>query len=370
MCSSKEVFNISGMVMNKAEKKDSFDIEFEKIRLERFRIVCKVLTVFISVGIGTFGVAWINGQIQQQKITELADQNRAQIALQNLKTKAENQKEEMKYLGDYLKYALDDNVERRRRFAEYFAALTVSTELQDKWNKYKISIEELITKEADQEAELSIAVQTNDIIRAAELKRELAETKTRLRNISKDWKTALDPVSDETARNVILDILAMEGGFADYPGDPLGATNYGISLQTLRRVYGSDLTNDDLRALTTENAISYYYKNVFLYYKLNLLPQPLWLPMLDAVVSNGSRRSIKWLQSVCVDENVKVRGDGIIGKSTIDCAEGLNESIGVKLIPKLVEKRLGFLKKLDSWKTFGRGWERRVLRLLPEKDEG
>lgn len=78
--------------MNKAEKKDSFDIEFEKIRLERFRIASKVLTVLISVGIGTFGVALINGQIQQQKISELAKQHEAQINLQNLKTKAENQK--------------------------------------------------------------------------------------------------------------------------------------------------------------------------------------------------------------------------------------------------------------------------------------
>ena len=224
----------------------------------------------------------------------------------------------MKYLGDYLKYALDDNVERRRRFAEYFAALTMSTELQHKWSKYKSSIEDLITKEAEQEAELSVAVQSNDKKRVAELARQLAETKTRLRNINKDWKTALNPISDETTRNIILDILSMEGGFADHPKDPLGATNYGITLQALRRLYGSDLTKDDLRSLTEENAISYYYKHIFLYNKLNLLPQSLWLPMLDATVNNGSRKSIQWLQSICVDENinVNVNVDGFLGGST------------------------------------------------------
>jgi len=38
-------------------------------------------------------------------------------------------------------------------------------------------------------------------------------------------------------------IVAREGGFVDDPDDPGGATQYGVSLATLRRL-GIDLTGD------------------------------------------------------------------------------------------------------------------------------
>lgn len=172
-------------------------------------------------------------------------------------------------------------------------------------------------------------------------------------------------VTDETAREIILDILAHEGGYADHPRDPIGASMYGITLRSLRRLYGSDLTKEDLRSLTKENAISYYYEHVFLHHGLNALPKVLWLPIFDATVSSGPIRTIKWLQSVCVDEKIEIDIDGILGESTIACANTLHRRLGDEFVRKVVEKRLDFLRGLSVWKTFGKEWERRISRLLP-----
>lgn len=46
----------------------------------------------------------------------------------------------MKYLGDFITYALADDHEKRLRVAEYFATLTISPELQEKWKDYRNGI--------------------------------------------------------------------------------------------------------------------------------------------------------------------------------------------------------------------------------------
>ena len=55
-------------------------------------------------------------------------------------------------------------------------------------------------------------------------------------------------------------IIAREGGYANDPDDPGGATKYGVTLHTLRRL-GLDLTGDgrigvaDVRKLTRPQAV-------------------------------------------------------------------------------------------------------------------
>ena len=44
--------------MNHSE--ENFSIEKERIKLERLKLYGKILTVFISIGLGTFAVAFIN----------------------------------------------------------------------------------------------------------------------------------------------------------------------------------------------------------------------------------------------------------------------------------------------------------------------
>ena len=50
----------------------------------------------------------------------------------------------MKYLGDFIELALIDDHTKRLRFAEYFTQLTISGELQKKWEDYRDGIRDTI----------------------------------------------------------------------------------------------------------------------------------------------------------------------------------------------------------------------------------
>ena len=73
--------------------------------------------VLSTVVVGIFGTI-INYHIQRKKL-ELDKQQREQ----------EN-------LGKFIEQALDENLEARIRFGHYFASLTVSKELRQKWKTY------------------------------------------------------------------------------------------------------------------------------------------------------------------------------------------------------------------------------------------
>ena len=47
------------------DEQERVDLEMEKLKLERFKVWEKIITVIISVTIGTFGVAYMNYVIQQ-----------------------------------------------------------------------------------------------------------------------------------------------------------------------------------------------------------------------------------------------------------------------------------------------------------------
>ena len=59
----------------------------------------------------------------------------------------------------------------------------------------------------------------------------------------------------QSVTEIAKEIVAREGGFVNDPDDPGGATQYGVTIHTMRRL-GMDLTGDgrvdvaDVRALT------------------------------------------------------------------------------------------------------------------------
>ena len=65
----------------------------------------------------------------------------------------------------------------------------------------------------------------------------------------------------KTVADIASEIVAREGGFVDDPDDPGGATKYGVTLSTLKRL-GIDLTRDghidraDLKQLGAKQAAS------------------------------------------------------------------------------------------------------------------
>jgi len=161
-------------------------INIENIKLERLRIYSKFATSFIGFLFGTIGVTLINADIQNRKIAQLNKQHESRLELQQKKADAEQRRSEMKYLGDYLKYALEKDANRRLRFAEYFSALTVSTDLKIKWDAYYSVIKSQIDRKNIIETKLYNAEKSDSIENTEELVNELTSLKLKLANLEQE----------------------------------------------------------------------------------------------------------------------------------------------------------------------------------------
>jgi lysozyme family protein len=153
----------------------------------------------------------------------------------------------------------------------------------------------------------------------------------------------------------IRKILEDEGGYVNHPDDPGGATNKGITIATFRRYIKRDGTIADLKALTTQQAVDVYKAQYWDAVRADDLPSGVDYTVADFAVNSGPSRAAKYLQAA-----LGVTQDGAIGPQTIAAAQAADPKA---LIRKINADRLAFMKRIQGgklWKTFGRGWQRRV----------
>lgn len=148
-------------------------------------------------------------------------------------------------------------------------------------------------------------------------------------------------------------MLAFEGGYADHPRDPGGATNMGITHRTLAAWRGKAVTKDDVRALTAKEAGQIYRARYWNEVRGDDLPDGFDLVAFDGGVNSGPKRGIQWLQ-----KGLLVKADGGMGPVTLKAASVAAD--GVQVIQRACAARMGFLQRLGTWDVFGRGWGRRV----------
>jgi len=158
------------------------------------------------------------------------------------------------------------------------------------------------------------------------------------------------------ARNNLLACLtitlAHEGGYVDHPADPGGATNMGITHKTLVVWRGKPVTKSDVKNLTVEEAAKIYDKNYWGPVNAELLPYGVDLATFDAGVMSGPARGAKWLQQA-----VGAKQDGKVGPDTLRLTAAMDPA---QTIQKICAARLSFVQGLTIFKTFGRGWTRRI----------
>lgn len=149
------------------DEKKPDQLEIEKIKLERLKVYGKIITVLISICIGTFGVAYINN------------------SLQNKKLEGQLKKEEMENLGKFLSHALEEDIDKQIRFANYFAKLTISKDVQTRWEDYHSGLVDLKDKEEELEAARKIAKTEEEKgrldIKLARVKRQTASLQTKVK---------------------------------------------------------------------------------------------------------------------------------------------------------------------------------------------
>jgi lysozyme family protein len=151
-------------------------------------------------------------------------------------------------------------------------------------------------------------------------------------------------------------VLAHEGGYVEHPRDPGGATNMGITHKTLARWRAVSpwwkLPKTAVRQLSRDEAASIYRRHYWLPARADVLPPGLDLALFDYAVNSGPARAIKALQVI-----VGVKADGLFGRLTLGA---VRQRASADLIARLCDGRIGFLRRLASFATFGKGWTRRV----------
>lgn len=128
----------------------------------------------------------------------------------------------------------------------------------------------------------------------------------------------------QNVQEIARDIIRREGGFVNDPDDPGGATNYGVTIHTMRRL-GLDLTGDgrvsvaDVRALTPEQAQQIFVEDYYNKPRIDALPEPLQATVFDMYVNSGSN-AVRILQRLLRDMGYDLAVDGQIGPMTLRVA--------------------------------------------------
>jgi lysozyme family protein len=150
----------------------------------------------------------------------------------------------------------------------------------------------------------------------------------------------------------LAEVLKHEGGWADHPKDPGGATMKGVTIGTFAQFKGRKVTKEELRAISDADLRAIYRRKYWDVVKADDLPAGLDLVAFDAAVNSGPSRGAKWLQ-----DGLGVASDGKVGPMTIRAAQHANVKLAIW---KALDARLAFLRRLKTWPTFGKGWQRRV----------
>lgn len=163
-------------------------------------------------------------------------------------------------------------------------------------------------------------------------------------------------------RACMEEVFAHEGGLSLNPSDPgnwtggkvgrgeLRGTKYGIAAHANPDV--------DIRALTRDQAAAIYRRKYWKPAGGDDLPRGLDLVTFDPAVNSGVSRGVRWLQ-----QGLGLKGpavDGRMGPQTLSAAARADRPETVR---RAVAARLGFLRGLRTWGTFGTGWSRRVARV-------
>ena len=128
----------------------------------------------------------------------------------------------------------------------------------------------------------------------------------------------------QSVEQIAQQIVMREGGYVNDPDDPGGATNFGVTIGTMKSL-GLDLNKDgrvdaaDVRALTRAQAEQICVEHYFRKPRLPELPKAVQPSVFDMYVNAGTN-AVKILQRLLRDMGEAVSVDGAIGPQTIAAA--------------------------------------------------
>ena len=134
----------------------------------------------------------------------------------------------------------------------------------------------------------------------------------------------------KSVRQIAEDIVAREGGFVNDPDDPGGATNFGVTLGTLRALrrdldHDGDVDVADVRGLTRAQAVEIFIRHYFERPGIGQLPTEVQPALFDMYVNAGAN-AVKVLQRMLTRKGFACTPDGTIGPQTTAAARRLAET--------------------------------------------
>ena len=164
-------------------------------------------------------------------------------------------------------------------------------------------------------------------------------------------------------RQIARAIVAREGGFVNDPDDPGGATKYGVTIHTMRRL-GLDLdgdgriTVDDVRRLTRADAERIFIEEYFNRPRIAALPAVLHASVFDMYVNAGAN-AVRILQRLLRQMGHEVAVDGIIGPQTIGAAQAAARAAPAHLADAYGIARRNYYFRLADQRPASRKFARR-----------
>lgn len=164
----------------------------------------------------------------------------------------------------------------------------------------------------------------------------------------------------------ILDrILQREGGFANDPDDPGGATNMGITRKTLADWRGTPVSIQDVEDLKSTEARAIYRARYIDAPAFDKLPVLLLPVLADSSVHHGPRQATLFLQHVLnrLDTGA-LHEDGVAGRRTQQMTDRVLQRTGLALPRSIIEERRRFFYRITAQKPvlgkFLNGWLARL----------
>jgi len=146
-------------------------------------------------------------------------------------------------------------------------------------------------------------------------------------------------------------VLEHEGGWVNHPKDPGGATMKGVTqavYDAYRKLRGRGVQS--VKLISEEELRAIYKFQYWDKVQGDFLPVGVDYAVFDFAVNSGVSRAAKYLQAV-----LGVAQDGQIGAKTLAAITSPANTINA-----LCDRRMGFLRNLKTFLTFGKGWTRRV----------
>lgn len=169
--------------------------------------------------------------------------------------------------------------------------------------------------------------------------------------------------------DILEKTLKEEGGWVNDADDAGGATMMGVTQATLSVYRGYQVSEEEVAALSRDEAIAVYRKMFYRDPKIDLLPEGLQGPVFDWGVNSGPGRAVMGLQQVVDNADVvpDINIDGGIGPMTLNAVTKTLAGIGLKkFVNMLQDERQKFcdeiVRRKPSQAKYIVGWTNRINR--------